>query len=404
MLPPVSQSFPGQETSRSISSKASLAKLPSSPHQLYPGARCRGGPHVLPKPPEPRPVTARVLPAVGSCIPPDEPGEEEEEEWWDPGRLVWAQRLGSRGMGSHAKCWGHAVLCKPSTQTHANLSPTAPRASSSFCSHPPHLPPLLLLPTASSDADPQRLLRQEMSGTDGHIWVSWQHSSWSTKQHPRQTLDEKGVAGAGEGWEPRQKTCGTRGPPTPRLKASSHAEPREAGQPLGNPIPACSCQLTAPGTGQEQQAPEQRSLWNDQSALEMLPSLPLSPPPRSQPPPPLPPRCLPTTKLTTKTPLPSRPASPSAWQPSFRGTQRGLQPQPLCFLPGMGCPSRWPGHGPPAPLQASRWQRTVASGEERTLLPQAIEGLSWRWLQPTPSPRCPTRDMGDSRGSRGPSA
>ena len=50
---------------------------------------------MLPKPPEPRPGTVLVLPAVGGCILPDEPGEEEEEEQWDPGRLVWAQRLGS---------------------------------------------------------------------------------------------------------------------------------------------------------------------------------------------------------------------------------------------------------------------------------------------------------------------
>lgn len=209
----------------------------------------------------------------------------------------------------------------------------------------------------------------------------------STKQHPRQTLDTRGMAGAGRGMGATrgQDTHRMRGPPTPHPRASSHAEPQKAGQLWKTPsLPAVpSSQPQEPGGSSR--LLNKGPFGRDQSAPGTPPSLSLIPCAGPSP-----------LLLLFHHPADNKTAAalqtsipPSAWQPPFRGTQRGLQPQPLRLLPAIECLRRQPGQGPPALLQASQQQETVAPWGELTPFAQASQGLSWRWLQPTAPPGYP---------------
>lgn len=175
----------------------------------------------------------------------------------------------------------------PAQTQHTNTRkpfPTAPRASSSRCSHPPHFPPLLLLPTARSNSPVRRCRRQtDIFGCPDSI----PHSEHEAT--PQANLrHEGGWQEQPERWEPQQKTLRTRGPPTP--------------QPVAVPVPSPGTQgssrelwetpsLPAAASSQEQQAPEQRSLWKGSECPGDSPQPPPNPPCWPQPPPPLPPPC-----------------------------------------------------------------------------------------------------------------
>lgn len=232
MLPSIAQSSSGPASSRRVSNNASFAEPPSSLSSTQ---------------------------ELGMTVPMH--GPSHRGPGWAPHACYQQQEDAScqtslarrrrRCGGTRAGWFGHSgevvegqdhTLSAGATQPCAN--PAHKRANpSSSCSHPHPSP-------RPAPTQTHGQISLGASGTDGHVWMPPAASlTQSTKEHPRQTLNTKGVAGTarGMGATHGQNTCGTRGVPPPAPEPAPTTSPGKPGSPR-NPHPRLQLPAHSPSS------------------------------------------------------------------------------------------------------------------------------------------------------------